>query len=124
MYEAVRRTAFMSTARGCGFGGLAVLTAMMGLTSYPPGALKFGGLASLLAAAILILKAWRAPQERYKRTEVWLLLADADKPGEAEAQRLVAAARVEAFYRFALICAVVGAAFLVGALIAGGLWRG
>lgn len=122
-HEAIRRVALMSTARGCGFGGLAIITAMMGFADYPPNALKFGGIASLLAASILILKAWRAPRKSYKSTEVWLLLPEAERPAGEQAQSLIVAARTEAFYRFAFLSAIIAAIFLTGGLI-DGLWRG
>ena len=124
MYQAVRQAAFMSTARGCGFGGLAIITAMMGFADYPPAALRFGGVAMLLTAVILILKAWRAPQKPYRKTEVWLLLAEADRPADPYAQQLVAAARIEAFYRFAFTASVLAAIFLSLGLFNGLFWRG
>jgi hypothetical protein len=117
MYEAVRHAAFISIARGSGFGGLALVTAMFGFAGNPALALKFGGFAALLATAILILKAWTAPQKPYKKTEVWLLLAPEDRPLDAYAQNLVSAARVEACYRFALIWAILATVFLTGGLI-------
>jgi hypothetical protein len=122
--QAIRYAAFKSVARGCGFGGLAIITAMMGLIDHPPSAMKFAGCAALLSAAILILKAWRAPYTPYRKTEVWLLLEDEHKPSDPYAQAIVAEARIEAFYRFAMICAIFAAIFLTGGLLGGMLSRG
>lgn len=112
MQDAIRQAAIMSTARGCGFAGLAIITAMMGFADDPANAFQFGGIAALLSAIVLIMKAWRAPYKPYKKTEVWLLLAQHDRPTDPYAQHLITMARIEAFYRFALICAVVAALFL------------
>jgi hypothetical protein len=118
MSPAIRQVAFMSTARGCGFGALAIVTGMFGLLGTPTLSLKLGGVCFLLTAAILILKAWRAPLMPYKKTELWLLLPDDQKPAAAFAQTVIASARVEAFYRFAHMSATLAAVFLTGALLA------
>jgi len=114
----VRDTAFLSTARGCGFAVLAIVTAMFGLVGTPILSLKFGGVAFLLTAAILILKAWQAPQRPCKRTELWRLLPEDRRPQAHFAQAVIAAARTEAFYRFAHIAATLAALFLTSGTIA------
>jgi hypothetical protein len=119
--QAIRQVAFMSTARGCGFASLAIVTAVFGFLDTPAFALKLGGVFLLLSTAILILKAWRAPAVPYKRTEVWLLLPEDQRPNKAFAQEMIVAARVEAFYRFAYISATLSAILLTGALIGAGL---
>ena len=117
--QAIRQVAFMSTARGCGFGSLAIITATFGFLETPAFALKLAGVFFLLATTILILKAWRAPDVPYRRTEVWLLLPEDQRPNETAAQAMVTAARIEAFYRFAYISSTLAAILLTGALIAG-----
>lgn len=117
MDPVVRHTAFMSTARGCGFAVLAIVTAMFGLVGTPVLSLKFGGLAFLLTAAILILKAWQAPQRPYKKTELWLLLPEDRRPQAHFAQAVIAAARTEAFYRFAHMASTLAALFLIGGIV-------
>jgi hypothetical protein len=119
MSPEIRRAALVSTSRGCGFAVLAIVTGMIGFASEPALALKIGGVSFLLAAAILILKAWRAPRMPFRSTEVWLLLDDADRPSPGFAQTAISGARVEAFYRFAHMAATIAAVLLTGALLAG-----
>lgn len=119
MSLSVRQAAFISTARGCGFGALAIVTTMFGCLGNPAMALKVGGLSTLLAAAILILKAWHAPSRPYRKTEVWLLLPEQDRPSASFAQQVIAAARVEAFYSFARITVLVSVALLAAGLLWG-----
>lgn len=119
MSPAVRQAAMISTARACGFGALAVMTAMIGFVGTPVLSLKLGGLLFLLVTTVLILKAWRAPWMPYQRTEVWLLLAEADRPSSSIAQTVISSARIEAFYRFAHISATIAALFLAGGILAG-----
>lgn len=116
--QAIRQIALMSTARGCGFASLAIVTAVFGFLDTPAFALKLGGVFLLLSATILILKAWRAPTVPYKRTEVWLLLPEDQRPNAAFAQDMIAAARIESFYRFAYVSATLSAILLTGAIIA------
>lgn len=119
MSPAVRQAAMVSTARACGFGALAVMTTMIGFAGTPVLSLKIGGVCFLLVTVVLILKAWRAPLMPYKKTEVWLLLAQEDRPSSTFAQTVIASARIEAFYRFAHISATIAALFLAGGILAG-----
>lgn len=115
----VRQAAFVSTARGCGFATLGIIMTMMGLAYEPVTAFKLGGGAYLLTALILILKAWRAPGQPFRKTEVWLILEETHRPPRDHAQRAIAGARTEAFYRFAYLCTSAAMMLLSLAL----LWR-
>lgn len=118
MEAQIHSAATQSVFRGCSFGMLAVVTCMLGLSFDPPACFRFGGFSMLLMSAILVLKAWRAEQEPYKRTEVWIMLEPHERPPEAVAPALIAAARQAALYRFARLSAYCAAALLAAALLA------
>ena len=119
MESPVRYKAIVSTARGCGFAGLAALTAMLGLADDPPAAMKLGGLCSLLTAFVLLVKASRARFAPYKRTEIWLMLEENERPPVVLAQQVIGTARREAMLQFALAHGVFALAFFGLALV----WR-
>lgn len=109
--------AFLSISRGCGFAALAIATFMIALSSNTPLMLKTGGLLCLLAASILILKALRAPNHPYKRTELWILLEPEDRPPLALAQGLVGSTLRRTYFRFALHYAYGAGAMLLSSLL-------
>ena len=74
MHDPIRRVAMISFARGCGFGGLAIVTTMLGMSYQPELALRVGGYGWLMVTAVLLLMALRAPNTRHTVTEVWLML--------------------------------------------------
>lgn len=117
MSDPIRSAAVVSVARACGFGGLAIITSMLGLSFNPVLALKLGGYCWLLATMILILNAFQASKTPYARTEVWLMLPVSVRPPAVVAQRVVAAARREVCLRFAYWIACVSAAHLAGGLL-------
>jgi len=112
MEETIRRAAFTSVMRGCGFGMLGVVTGMMGLANELVLALRTGGLGMLLMTFVLILKAARVDQVSYKSTEVWVMLEDGQRPPDALAHRMIADARREAMLRFAYLSAIVAVVLL------------
>jgi hypothetical protein len=106
--ERLNQLAILSVARGVGFAALAIACAMVGFYGNPHALFKFGGLGFLLIAAVLIMKARSAPDLRYRRTEVWRMLEPDERPPEAYAQRMIAAALL----RFAQATASVSVALL------------
>jgi hypothetical protein len=117
MSDPIRNAAVISVARGCGFGGLAIVTAMIGLSFDPELALKLGGYSWLLTAIILLLHAFRAPHTPYARTEVWLMLPASDRPPAMVAQRIVATTRRDVLLRFAFWLSWVSVAHMAAALL-------
>lgn len=111
----LRELAEISTARACGFAGLATLCLMVGLSSHLSTALKGGGYCALLVALWLVMLARQASSRPYKRTEIWLMLDKSERPADSEAQHLFAQARREVFLRFAAYHALAAAALLVAA---------
>jgi hypothetical protein len=110
--ERLEKLAALSVARGVGFAGLAIVCMMIGFAGHLPAFLKAGGIGFLLVTAVLILKAQVAPATAYKRTELWLMLEEHERPPGELAQRLIATARQNALYRFAYIAAFTSAVFL------------
>ena len=117
MLDTIEKIAEFSVARACGFGMLAILVTVVGLSGEPAMALKTGAVLSLLTSMILLLKAALAEGKPYRATEVWLLLKPHERPHEAVAQRIIALALREAFLRFALYFATGAAAMLVTLLL-------
>ena len=113
----VEQSATISVARGCGFAGLAIACGMVGLSYDPPGALKFGGFATLLACAVLVLMALRSDVVRYKKTETWLLLQQEFRPPAPLAQLIIGRARRRALFTFARINAGFAACCFFGSFM-------
>lgn len=109
--------AAISVARGCGFAALAIVTMMFGLSGDMPNALQAGGILCLLVVAVLLLKAFNAPRHPYKRTELWIMLDEADRPPATIAQGLVSDILRRAYLRFAKQFAFVSALMLIATII-------
>jgi hypothetical protein len=120
----LRLLAEISTARGCGFAGLAILCLMVGLSGNIAVTLKAGGYSALLVTAVLLLMAQRAPTKPYRQTELWLMLSEAERPPEPLAQHLLAAIRRAVFLRFAAYHAVAAALMLTAGVLVGIAGRG
>ncbi len=115
----IRLLAEISTARGCGFAGLAILCLMVGLSGNIAATLKAGGYCALLVMAVLLLMAQRAPSKPYRRTELWLMLSEAERPPEPLAQRMLAGIRQAVFLRFAAYHAIAAALMLTAGVLVG-----
>jgi hypothetical protein len=114
----IREAAEVSTARGCGFAGLATICLMVGLASKVSNVFKGGGYCALLVCLVLLLMAHRAPSTRAKATEIWLMLSPQDRPPDALAQGIIGKIRRTTFLRFATYHAAAAALMLgVGFLV-------
>jgi hypothetical protein len=82
--DRIRQCADISIRRGCGFGVLAIWTAMVGMSHDLVLAARGGALMFTLMIVILLLKAHKAPTRRYRDTEVWIMLDG--KPGLPESR--------------------------------------
>jgi hypothetical protein len=112
MLQTIEEQAEICVARGCGFAALGIATLMVGLSWDMVLASKIGGLLTLAACMILLLKAHRAPHRPVRRTELWMTLEPDVRPNVAIAQRVVGAVLRECYLRFALHAAALGAATL------------
>ena len=117
MAYSIDSAAEFSVARGCGFAGLAIGVCMVGLITEPRIAFQCGGVLALITALIMMLRAIIAHRTPYNRTETWLLLPQADRPGPAIAQQVITSARRTAYLRFAQYWAAMAAGFLFVALL-------
>jgi hypothetical protein len=113
----IKAKAELSVGRACGFAGLAIGTFMVGLSSDPALAFLSGGLLTLLACCILVLKANLAQSRPYKRTEVWLLLDQAERPMPEVAQVVIGRALRYVFLNFGLHAAKLAAAMLMASFL-------
>jgi hypothetical protein len=84
--EQMRRIAYETVLRACGFGSLAIFCVMIGLSFSPRAAFQAGGILTMLMAVILIIKAREALTKDYRKTEMWLYLPKDFRPPEAYAQ--------------------------------------
>jgi hypothetical protein len=86
--DRIKHYADISIRRGCGFGFLAIATAMVGTSSEILLSAKIGANSLTLMSMILVLKAMQAPARSYKRTEVWIMLDHRHNLPEPRAQEV------------------------------------
>ena len=115
--EHMRRIAFETVLRACGFGSLAIFCVMIGLSFEPRAAFQAGGMLTLLMAAILIFKAYEARTKNHRRTEMWLYLPKEQRPPEAFAQWASATVMRETYLTFARWTSAIAIAMGVLALL-------
>jgi hypothetical protein len=104
--EHIRKIAWVSVARGCGFGALAIFTLMIGFVTTPALALDFGGIGFLLMAVILMIKAFRSDRLPHNHTEIWLMLEPEQRPPPDVASVVIMRTRREVILRFAYMSAL------------------
>jgi hypothetical protein len=100
--EHMRRIAYETVLRACGFGSLAIFCVMIGLSFHPRAAFQAGGFLTTLMALILVFKAREARTKHYRRTEMWLYLPKELRPPESHAQWASATVLRETYLTFAL----------------------
>ena len=115
--EEMRRIAFETVARACGFGSLAIFCFMVGLSFEPVVAFQAGGTLTVLMALVLMFKAYEARTKDYRRTEMWLYLPKELRPPQNYAQWASATVLRETYLRFAQWTAAVAIAIWVLALV-------
>jgi hypothetical protein len=99
--EQMRRIAYETVLRACGFASLAIFCVMIGMSFMPKLAFQAGGFLTTLMCAVLILKAYEARTKDYRRTEMWLYLEKDQRPPAAYAWASATVLR-ETYLRFAL----------------------
>ena len=103
----MRRVAFETVLRACGFASLAIFCVMIGFSFNPRLAFQTGGFLTTLMAIVLILKARGALTKDHRRTEMWLYLPKDFRPPEAYAQWATATVLRDIYLTFALWTIVV-----------------
>lgn len=118
--ELMRRIAFETVMRACGFGSLAIFCVMIGMSFEPRAAFQAGTFLTLLMTGILLIKAYEARTKDYRRTEMWLYLPKEERPPADHAQWASATVMRETYLAFArwtsLIAIVMGVIALVFSL--------
>ena len=116
--EHMRRIAYETVLRACGFASLAIFCVMIGMSFMPRLAFQAGGFLTTIMSAVLILKAYEARTKDYRRTETWLYLEKHQRPPASYAQWASATVLRETYLTFALWTSVISIALWVIALLA------
>jgi hypothetical protein len=114
--EEMRRIAYETVLRACGFASLAIFCVMIGLSFNPRAAFQAGGFLTTVMALVLIFKAREALTKDYRRTEMWLYLPKDFQPPEAYAQWASATVLRDTYLNFALWTSIVAIVMWVLAL--------
>lgn len=114
--EYMRRVAYETVLRACGFASLAIFCVMIGLSFQPRLAFQSGGTLTTIMALVLILKARGALTKDYRKTEMWLYLPKDFRPPEAYAQWASATILRDTYLTFALWTSVIAIVLWVLAL--------
>ena len=103
----LRRIAYETVLRACGFASLAIFCVMIGLSFLPRSAFQAGGFLTMFMTAVLVFKAAEARTKDHRRTEMWLYLSKDLRPAKNFAQPAVAMVMRETYYTFARWTAIV-----------------
>lgn len=114
--EHMRRIAYETVLRACGFGSLAIFCVMVGMSFHPRLAFQAGGFLTMFMALILIFKAREALTKDYRKTEMWLYIEKDFRPPEAYAQWASATILRDTYLTFALWTAAISIVMWVIAL--------
>jgi hypothetical protein len=99
--DEMRRIAFETVLRACGFGSLTIFCIMIGLSFEPRISFQTGGTLTLLMAGILMFKAREALTKPYRSTEMWLYLPKDLRPPTSSAQQTTSTIMRETYLMFA-----------------------
>jgi hypothetical protein len=113
----MRRIAYETVLRACGFGSLAIFCVMIGLSFHPRAAFQAGGFLTTLMALVLMFKAREALTKPYRRTEMWLYLPKELRPPESYAQWASSTVLRETYLTFALWTSVIAIVMWILALL-------
>jgi hypothetical protein len=115
--EHMRRIAYETVMRACGFGCLAIFCVMIGMSFEPRAAFQAGGTLTMMMAGVLIYKAREALTKDYRRTEMWLYIEKDLRPPEAQAQWASSTVLRETYLTFALWTSAIAITMWLIALI-------
>ena len=114
--EEMRRIAYETVLRACGFASLAIFCIMIGLSFLPGTAFQTGGFLSIVMTLVLMLKAYEARTKDHRRTEMWLYLPKESRPPQASAQKVISTVMRETYLLFARWTALISIVLLSIAL--------
>lgn len=115
--EHMRRVAYETVLRACGFGMLAIVCVMVGMSFDPRLAFQAGGFLTTIMAFILILKSREALTKDYRRTEMWLYIDKQFRPPEAYAQWASSTILRDTYLTFAFWTSAISIVMWILALI-------
>jgi hypothetical protein len=115
--EHMRRIAYETVLRACGFASLAIFCVMIGLSFEPRAAFQAGGFLTTLMALVLIFKAREALTKNYRKTEMWLYLPKELRPPKSHAQWASATVLRETYLTFAKWTAAIAIGLWILALV-------
>ncbi len=115
--EEMRRIAYETVLRACGFASLAIFCVMIGLSFLPRSAFQAGGFLSMVMTLILVIKAQEARTKDHRRTEMWLYLPKENRPPQDYAQRTISALMRETYLLFAQWTALISVVMWTIALL-------
>jgi hypothetical protein len=115
--EHMRRVAYETVLRACGFASLAIFCVMTGMSFDPKLAFQAGGFLTTIMAFVLVLKAREALTKDYRRTEMWLYIDKDFRPPEAYAQWASSTVLRDTYLTFAMWTSLISIAMWLLALI-------
>jgi hypothetical protein len=115
--EHMRRVAYETVLRACGFACLGIFCVMTGMSFHPKLAFQAGGFLTTIMAFVLVLKAREALTKDYRRTEMWLYIDKDFRPPEAYAQWASATILRDTYLTFAMWTSLISVAMWALALI-------
>src|SRR5262245_6744645 len=115
--EHMRRIAYETVLRACGFACLAIFCVMIGMSFNPRLAFQAGGFLTTIMAFVLILKSREALTKDYRKTEMWLYLEKDFRPPEAYAQWASATVLRDTYLTFALWTSLISISMWCLALV-------
>ena len=115
--DEVRRIAYETVLRACGFASLAIFCVMIGLSFLPRSAFQAGGFLSLVMTLVLLLKAYEARTKDHRRMEMWLYLPKELRPPQAHAQKTISVIMRETYLTFARWSALISIMMWTAALL-------
>jgi hypothetical protein len=115
--EHMRRIAYETVLRACGFASLGIFCVMTGMSFNPKLAFQAGGFLTTIMAFVLILKAREALTKDYRKTEMWLYIDKNFRPPEAYAQWASATVLRDTYLTFAMWTSLISVAMWILALL-------
>jgi hypothetical protein len=115
--EHMRRIAYETVLRACGFASLGIFCVMTGMSFDPKMAFQTGGFLTTVMAFVLVLKAREALTKDYRRTEMWLYIDKDFRPPESYAQWASATVLRDTYLTFAMWTSIISIAMWMMALI-------
>lgn len=115
--EEMRRIAYETVLRACGFASLAIFCVMIALSFLPRSAFQAGGFLTIVMTLVLMLKAHEARTKDHRRTEMWLYLPKERRPPQAYAQQTISVLMRDIYLQFAQWTALISIVMLIIALL-------